>query len=453
MEKYRLMEHQKYAIDMLEANPNLGLFLDMGMGKTMIALTYAYKHLKQGDFRDVLVICPAALVTSWEQAIDDCIKFEGFDQYAVKLLKERITIRSYQKTYRTSRVPVGKNGDSTTYRRVIELREDVDKQWSLFIVDESHQCSAHDAVQAKVAIMLAKLSHRRIIMTGSPTHGGKGKPQFSKLYSQIQIITAGSAFKNWSEFCRKAVTVYDMWHKPLEYNDAYCIQLMEDHAIVMRLEDCEDMPGIIEQDVKCPLAEKKVYDDLSKGDIAKYGLDIQNAGGQYTKMLQVCSGSLKIDDTKTMSLKTSKDDALADILNGTDDSVVVFCNYRASIDHAYSVAKKTGRKAVVFDGRSKTETWKDFQNGKADCIVCQYQSGGTGLNLQISHTTVFYEPCFSALLLAQAKARTHRKNQESKCLYYYLVTPSTLEQKVVKVVKSGVDMNETLLTRLARGEE
>ena len=79
MAKYKLMDHQIYTLEAMEANEGLGLFLSMGLGKTAIALTYIHKHLKRGDARDALVVCPASLVASWEQAIEDMIKFEGFD--------------------------------------------------------------------------------------------------------------------------------------------------------------------------------------------------------------------------------------------------------------------------------------------------------------------------------------------------------------------------------------
>ena len=445
MEKYRLREHQEYALAMLEVNDGLMVSYEAGTGKTAIALTYIYKHIKRGDAKDALVICPASLVPSWEQAIEDMVMFEGFDEGAVKLLKERVTIRSFQKTYRSKRVQVGKNGDRTTYRRVVELRDDVDKYWSILVVDEAHQCAAHDSIQTKVAIMLAKLSKKVISLSGTYLHGGKGRPAYYKAYGEVQVVTKGQAFKNWSEFKTKAVTAYDRWFKPLEYDEPYCKRLMEDHSITCRLEDCVDMPPKVEQEVRCPLVEKAIYTDLKSGDIAKYNLDIQNAGGQYTKMLQVCSGSMKINDTSTMKLRTSKDDALGDILNGTERPVVIFCNYRASVDRAAVVAKKAGRRVVTFDGRSKSDTWKDFQSGNADCIVCQYQSGGVGLNLQIASIEVLYEPCYSALLLTQAKGRIFRTGQKNKCIYYYLYTPNTIEKKVWDTVRAGMDVTDKLL--------
>jgi len=446
MGKYKLREHQLYALDAIEANGSLFCTYDLGTGKTMIALAFIYRHLKKGDIKNALVVCPASLVASWEQAIEDCIKFEGFDSRAVQLLKDNVTIRSFQKMYKSTKVPIRKSGDQTIYRRSISIRDDIDHLWGVLVVDEAHQCSAHNAVQTKAAITLAKNSKHVISLSATPLHGGGGIVDYSKSFGELQVVTKGTLFKNWTEFSNKAVTAVDRWFKPIAYNEPYCKKIMEDHSITCRIEDCMDMPDKIEQEMKCPLVEKTVYKDLTKGDIAKYGLEIENAGAQYTKMLQVVSGSMKISDTKTMVLKTSKDDVLGDILNSTERPVVIFCNYRASIDHAYKVAKKAGRRVVIYDGRSKTETWKDFQSGKADCIVCQYQSGSAGLNLQVAAHMVLYEPCYSALLLAQAKGRIYRSGQTARtCQYYYLYTPNTIEKRVWDTVRAGNDVSAKLL--------
>lgn len=445
MGKYKLMEHQLYALDALEANDGLMIGYEAGCGKTAIALAYVYKHIKRGDANDVLVVCPASLCASWEQAIDEMIGFEGFDSHAVQLLKDRITIRSFQKMYSSKKVPVKRIGDQVITKRSLSLREDVDKHWSIFIVDEAHQCSAHNAVQTKAAITISKLADKTITMSGTYIHGGGGKPAWSKLYGEIQVVTKGKAFKNWTEFSNKAVTAVDKWYKPVDYNEEYCRALMDEYCISCRLIDCVDMPERVDQNVKCPLVEKEVYKDLATGDLMKYNLTIENAGGQYTKMLQVCSGSMKTSDVNILLFKTSKDDALSDILQGTDGPIVVFCNYRASVDRAEKVAKKAGRKVVVFDGRSKTETWKDFQAGKADCIVCQYQSGGVGLNLHVASHMVLYEPCYSSLLLTQAKGRIFRNGQTNRCVYYFLYTPNTIEKRVWDMVKAGKDLTDKVM--------
>jgi len=195
-----------------------------------------------------------------------------------------------------------------------------------------------------------------------------------------------------------------------------------------------------------------VYKDLKDNNLEPYGLDITVAGGQYIKMLQVCSGSMKRQED-TMDLKTSKMDVLQNILEGTDDKVVIFCNFRASIDKCAALCKKIGIRYGVFDGRSTRATWKDLVSGQIDVLICQYQSGGVGLNLQISHTEVLFEPCLSTLLLEQARGRIYRAGQDRKCLYYILDTPKTLEHKVWNAVRSGMDVSNTLLEKLAHSED
>ena len=468
---YQFAAHQRFGKFMMDCNSHLGLFYDAGCGKTAIALWWLRDALKDGRIADALVICPASLVLSWERAIDDMIKFEGFDEHDVKLLKEALTIVSFQKTYKRI------NGN----KRIIPLRDEVDKRWGAVIVDESHGIGSHSSVQSKAAIAIGRNADYRYALSGTPTHGGGGGADFSKLYGQMQFLTAGMMWKNWTDFCSKCVVSYDNWRKPRKYNEELCKAIMENNSIVCKLEDCFDMPEVLENDVLCPLYAREAYNDLREGRLEKYGLDIEVSGAQYLKMLQVCSGAMKVpiqvpkrlpgmvaakvyevgDLDKVpkdgdgeelgniMELGTSKDDALRDILEGTDDQVVIFCNFRASIDRCLEICKRCHRNVQVFDGRSKGSTWTDLVNGKCNTLICQYQSGGVGLNLQTAHIMVMYEPCLSSLLMKQAKARIYRKGQDKRCLYHYLRTPGTIESKVWTSVRNGVDVNELMLAQWA----
>lgn len=108
-------------------------------------------------------------------------------------------------------------------------------------------------------------------------------------------------------------------------------------------------------------------------------------------------------------------------MTATDDKVVVFCQFRESVVRVADMLSKHGR-TVRMDGTSNGPVWKEFQDGDARYIVCQYQSGGVGIDLFASHTMVFYEPTMSALLLEQARARIRRKGQNDHQLYYYITT-------------------------------
>lgn len=454
MVRHKLRTHQLYALEVMTSNPYLGIFYAPGCGKTVIALSWIKYALRQGLIKDALVVCPASLVDMWTQAIDELELFEGFDTRTIQAIRDAVTITSYQKTWKSEKVLNGtdKRTGEKKYKKRLYLRPEVDKKWGAVFIDESHSIGAHNSNQTNAAITLGKLARFRYLLTGTPVHGGGGKEDFSKLYGQLQFLSKETAFQHWTAFCRDYVTKYNGWKQPCEYRVKECRKLLQDYGIVCRLEDCIDMPGTVEQNMKCNLAEKTVYENVKNGFIEQYGMDIEAAGGQYIKMLQVCSGSMKIDSETTMVMKCSKDGVLGDILNGTDDAVVVFCTYRASVDRCKDIGKKAGRKVVVYDGRSKKATWKDFQSGKADMIVCQYQAGSTGLNLQRSHTMVLFEPTTSALTLEQTRGRIYRSGQDKKCIYYFLYTPGTIEEKVMRTVRSGVDVSNEMLRRWSEGE-
>ena len=101
------------------------------------------------------------------------------------------------------------------------------------------------------------------------------------------------------------------------------------------------------------------------------------------------------------------------------------------------------------DGRSDKDAWVRFQDGPARYIVCQYQSGGVGIDLYASHTCIFYEPTMSSLLLEQARARIRRKGQTRRCLYYHLICPGLVDDRISRTVRSGVTVTNQMLDEWA----
>lgn len=437
--KHRLASHQEYAEFMMECNEALGIFYEAGTGKTMIALSYAYHAVERGEASAVLVICPASLVPNWQAAVDKMLEFEGYDGYGVARLKEALTVTSFQRTY----VPRNKS-------RTLTLRPEVDRQWDITIVDEAHALGGHSSVQTRACLTIARLSKRRYALTGTPVSGGGGGPDYKKLYGIVRFLHP-DIWRNWTEFCSIYVRSYDHFYKPTRYDDEACEALMRENAIMIRLRDCYDMPDETHEYIDCPLDTgcMKVTTDLRKGRLESYGLELTSAGHIYPKLLQLCSGHLRTDDG-VRGFRCTKDAALGDILDGTDDAVVVFCNYTPSVDRCMRIAEEHGRSPVRYDGRSGGDDWRRFQDGECDVIVCQYQKGGVGIDLYRSATTVYYEPCWSFLLLDQSKARTMRKGQTRKCRYVYLRTPGTTEDRAWDTVRSGGELTEAVFERWAQ---
>lgn len=441
------MKHQKYAVACMEHMDQMAIFYEAGTGKTAIALTWAIRAIRREEVRSILVVCPASLVGNWRASIRKMAQFEDVDREDVEALEKAVTITSYRKLWRNEVSVMMKNDGTTEKKSVRVLAPFADRFWDAAIIDESHAIGGHNTGQTDACLLLAELAKHRYIMSGTPVSGstkGSGK-DWKKLYGQISFLNPHQ-WRNWTDFCRHLVTSTDEWWTPNGYDETACEAIIQKYGIFARLEDCVDMPGYTDTVIPCELAEKKVYEDIRIHAVADYNLDPQTGGSSFLKLLQICSGHL-IDDDKNVTLyKTSKDDALKDILEGTDDKVVIFCNFTASVDRCAEIARKLKKKTVVFDGRSHgAETWRELQNGKAEVAVIQYQAGGAGIDLYASHTMVLFEPCLSSLNMTQARARIYRKGQSTPCRYICLSTSDTLEEMVWKSVLNGVSVTAAMM--------
>ena len=447
--KYTLAKHQVYASEMMDTTNILALFYEAGTGKTMCVLDWLYRNFKMHeDFECALIVCPANLVSNWRSAIDKMSQFEGYTDYGIRMMHKRIEVRSFQRTYQTVKVTKKKRDGTIKTEKEVVNRPDIQHNWSAIIVDESQGLGAHNSSQTESLLKLSSLTTHRYILSGTPVSGGGGQEDYKKLYGQLKFLDP-DLWPNWTAFCRELVVAMDNYHKPKVYRNDQCLALMKAYGIVARLDDCYDMPDYLDipilVDIGCPL----VYNEVVEGFMKKYNIEIKTGGGKFIKLMELVSGFMKNINDECDSYDCNKAQAVADIINGTDDKVVIFCNYRYSIDQVEKICKKHG-KTVVFDGRSTTDTWRDFQFGDARYLICQYQSGGTGIDLFASHTMIFYEPSFSSLLMEQAKARIRRKGQNKKCLYYWLTTKASIEEKVVETVRNGVDASREMLNEWAK---
>ena len=224
-------------------------------------------------------------------------------------------------------------------------------------------------------------------------------------------------------------------------------EIINEHSYRITKAECLDLPDKLPDEIyDIELKEKSKYKELFKeSTLEEFEVLAVNPLARLTKLRQFCSGWINTD-TGGIQIDCEKEATLKDFLDGWEKKLVIFCEFRNSIDRVSSVLKKLNIKYVILDGRTKDKTiWKDFQNEpELQVIVCQYQSANAGIDLYAADTMLFYEPTLSSNILEQAKDRIHRIGQKQKCSYIHFITKGTIERAIYNALKGYRDFNEKL---------
>lgn len=434
----RLYEHQETALGLLRLNDGFALFMEQGTGKTFPVLFRLAELAASGRVSSALVVAPKAVCGSWRE------KIRMLDDDASAALSAiRMDVVSYD----------------TVWRR----REYADAAYDALVLDESHFVKTPGAKRTKACLRLASRARYRYILTGTPTSNG----QLCNLWSQLAAVDpvvveggngqsyvyprclGGDSYYSWLD--RSAYL--NQWHKPYRYRDVAAIQeVVGEHSYRITKEECLDLPEKLPDEVlhvAMPPDAAKVYREMARESAVEW-LDTL-AGNPLVRSLrlrQIASGFMDTDSGGRVELGCGKIAALKDLLSDFEGKVVVFCEFRRSIDEVARAMESWGRRTVVLDGRSKGDEWLAFQNDpEVRAIVCQYQSGSAGIDLFAADTMVLFEPTLRSDLNEQARDRIHRAGQTRPCSYYVLMADGTIERSIYGALANYQDFGVALFTR------
>lgn len=426
---FELYQHQKVALAHLRLHNAYALFMEQGTGKTLTMLTRIGELLQSGKARSALIVCPKAVMGSWER---DCSKFEP---ELAEVLRERVTVINYDKVWR-----------KPEYRQ----------HWDIIVLDESHKIKSHTTRRGKCLLEMALDSNYRYILTGTPVSNGQLEniwAQFAflkpylhrgRVYSQI----FGGSYYDWLD----QYAYLDQWHKPYRYHDVDRLQsIINQYSYRVTKAECLDLPDKLPDEMwEIELLDKKRYRELHKDStISDMDVIAENALARMTKLRQFCSGWVKTDEGD-LEIPCEKVEALNDFLDGYGSKkLAIFCEFRKSIDTVCDVLWKRGIKHLALDGRTEDKSvWKLFQaDPTIQVIVCQYQSANAGIDLYAADTMLFYEPTLSSNVYEQSKDRIHRIGQTSKCSYVCFCTKGTIERHIYEALHGYADFGAKLFTR------
>lgn len=273
-----------------------------------------------------------------------------------------------------------------------------------------------------------------ILLSGTPT-GGK----YERLWSQVKLL-------GWNISEELFFKQYVKYH--YEDNEGFPIRIIDGYKNVDRLkaklrehganflktEDVFDLPDQVDQVIAVSTTPE--YRKFKKNRIVTVDGEKFVGDTTLTKMLyerQLCG-----------SYNPNKLDAFRDIVESTDDRLIVFYNFNDERQRLTEICEEAGRPVSVVAGDMKDLT--AYETNENSVTMIQYQAGAMGLNLQKANKIVYFTPPLSSELFEQSKKRTHRIGQSRTCFYYYLKCKNSIEERIYSTLRLRRDYTEYLFT-------
>lgn len=433
-----LHPYQNRMVGQSQATPHVGLFMEMGLGKTITALTILTK-LKG----PTLIIGPKAVIKNvWQQ--------EAKQWEHTKNLKFAVMVGSSQD--RLSALRSKADVYLINCENVSWLFEQKSiPSWNNLVIDESSRFKNPSSGRWKSLKKHLTSFEHRFILTGTPT-----PKSYLDLWTQVGILDLGQRLgKSMTSYKdkfflpdardRRTGTVWSWKLKPgaKEQIDA----LIGDICFSLRAEDYLKMPerqdiyNTIEWEPKAYLTYREMLKEAVV-QIEDETLTAASAGVLTGKLLQLTSGSIYNEDRDVVPLHAGKIEFLEDILD--DTPTLVFYNFK----HSLVRLQEQFPHAVVLDP-DDSQTITNWRAGKIPLLLCHPKSVGIGLNLQCNvgdtAQVVWFDLPWSSEDYLQAIARLFRQGQTKPVIIRHLQMANSIDGQVVKVLQGKIDIQNALM--------
>ena len=431
------------------------LFLDMGLGKTVTALTVAKELLDDFFIDKVLVIAPKRVAEdTWsrEAAKWDHLKDLRISKVLGNLKQRKAALENDADIYVINR-------ENTQW-----LVEYLNGKWpfDLVIIDELSSFKSAKSKRFRTLRRVIRGSEYVWGLTGTPASNG-----YMDLWAEIFLIDNGERLcKTLTKYRmayfnpgrRRGNIVYEYYLKPGAKQ--LIDKKLSDICLSMSKEDWLQLPPIIYNKVTVYMSEdeREVYEEFKKekvlpifrnavvslGDMES-AIVADTAAVLSGKLLQMANGSVYDDKDGVFHLHDRKLDALEDIVDTSNGQpVLVFYCYKHDLDRIRDRFKE----AVLLKGPNDIDRWN---NGEIQMLLCHPASAGYGINLQQgSHIIVWFGLPYSLEQYQQSNARLHRQGQEKTVIVHHIICDDTLDEKVLDVLQKKDATQRSLLEALKR---
>lgn len=438
--KYSPHNYQIYSTNFILNNPISAIFLECGLGKSVISLT-AINDLML-DYFDVsrtLVIAPLRVANStWPDEIKKWDHLKHLN-YSVVIGSEKERLDALGKPAHIYLI----NRENVDW---LITKSGIPWKFDMVVIDELSSFKSYQAKRFKSLLKVRPKLKRIVGLTGTPSSNG-----LMDLWAEFRLLDMGERLGRYITYYRQNFFVPDkrnqqmiFSYKPKDGAEKKIYSLISDITISMKSKDFLKMPECVMNEVIVTLSDKeqKLYDSLKQDmvlSLEENEIDAINAAALSNKLLQMSNGAVYNDDKESIHIHDRKLDALEDLIEGANGKPVLVAYW-----FKHDLEKIKDR----FDVREikSAKDISDWNESKIPVALIHPASAGHGLNLQAGGSTlIWFGLTWSLELYQQTNARLYRQGQDSTVVIHHILTKGTIDEDVMKALKAKERIQNALI--------
>lgn len=434
--KSAMHNYQTYASDYIIGHPVSAVFLDCGLGKTVITLTAVADLLyDRFEIQKVLVICPIRVgLNSWP---DELKKWEHLSN-----LKYSVAIGSAEERIKAFKIPADIYIINRENVQWLIEESGLTFDYDMVVIDELSSFKSYQAKRFRSLLKVRPYVKRIVGLTGTPSSNG-----LMDLWAEFRILDLGKRLGRFITHYRNTYFQPDkrngqvvFSYKPLPGAEEKIYTAISDITISMKAADHLQMPECVHNDAIVTLSEKerKAYDAMRKDLVISLKgeeIDAGNAAALANKLSQMANGAVYSEDRRVFQIHDRKLDMLEDLIEAANGKpVLVAYWFKHDLER---ISERLYKLHIPFCSLDSSDSIRRWNNGELPVALIHPASAGHGLNLQAGGSTlIWFGLTWSLELYQQTNGRLWRQGQKADTVViHHIIAKGTIDERIMTALR------------------
>ena len=462
-------DHQRKALKDSWSAEYYALFMEMGTGKSKVTVDNIAILYEAGKLNAALIIAPKGVYDNWAKGeipthLPDRIARHVMRWSPLKTQKYEHELTSFiLNKDRLLKIFVMNVEAFSTPRGFEAARAFLfQNPENMVVVDESTTIKNRKAQRTANITKLRDMAKYRRILTGSPITKSP-----MDLFSQCELLNEKClGFNSYFAYQSRYANVQKrtMGHRSFQQIVGYrrldeLSEKLDRFSNRTLKQDCLDLPEkvYIKRFVELTPEQERVYNQMKKLALAELETgELATTASVLTQIMrlqQICCGHFQPDDGDIRVLKNNRMNELMELAEEVQGKAIIWATYTHDILHiAKALREQFGEDAVAtYYGGTAQDDRQDIVNRFQDrtdplrFFVGQPRTGGYGITLTAANTVIYYSNSYDLEIRLQSEDRAHRIGQTNKVTYIDLVTPDTIDERILAALRNKIDIAREVL--------